>query len=136
MSIGQYNNNWTPPSGWSGAWQNNYNNPYQPPQLNTINQQPVNNLLRVTGPESAKAYSLPPNSNVVLFDAENPIFYWKSTDDSGFATLRTFIFEEQKIAEPSTVEQMDTSNFATKDDLSILKDNILEMKELLEGLVN
>ena len=31
---------------------------------------------------------------------------------------------------------MDTSNFATKDDLSILKDNILEMKELLEGLVN
>lgn len=135
MSIGQYNNNWTPPSGWSGAWQNNYN-PYQPPQLNTINQQPVNNLLRVTGPESAKAYSLPPNSNVVLFDAENPIFYWKSTDDSGFATLRTFIFEEQKAVEPSTVEQMDTSNFATKDDLSILKDNILEMKELLEGLVN
>ena len=135
MSIGQYNNNWTPPSGWSGAWQNNYN-PYQPPQLNTINQQPVNNLLRVTGPESAKAYSLPPNSNVVLFDAENPIFYWKSTDDSGFATLRTFIFEEQKTVEPSTVEQMDTSNFATKDDLSILKDNILEMKELLEGLVN
>lgn len=37
--------------------------------------QPINNLLRVTGPESAKAYSMPPNSDVVLFDSERPIFY-------------------------------------------------------------
>ena len=133
MSMGQYN--WIPPNNhWPGTWQWNGNSPYQSPQLNNnTNIQPVNNLLRVTGPESAKAYSLPPNSDVVLFDSENPIFYWKSTDDSGFATLRTFIFEEQKAVEP---QQIDNSNFATKDDLDILKKNILDMKEILEGLVN
>ena len=102
---------------------------------NANNQQPINNLLRVTGPESAKAYPLSPNSNVVLFDADNPIFYWKSTDDSGFATLRTFVFEEQKQAEPR-LEQIDTSNFTTKDELQTLKDNITEIKDLLEGLVS
>ena len=89
------------------------------------------------GPESAKTYPLPPKSDVVLFDADNPIFYWKSTDDSGFATLKTFKFEEQKPVETQPiVEQIDTSNFATKDDLETLKDNIAEMKELLEGLVS
>ena len=100
-------------------------------------QQPINNLLRVTGPESAKAYPLPSNSNVVLFDADNPIFYLKSTDDSGFASLRTFTFEEQKMIESQPiVEQIDTSNFATKEDLTSLKNNISELRDLLEGLVS
>jgi hypothetical protein len=115
--------------------------PYQQQSnsMNNIQQQPVNNLLRVTGPESAKAYSLPPNSNVVLFDADNPIFYLKSTDDSGFANLRTFTFEEQKPVEiqPQPItEQIDTSNFVTKDDLKALKNDFSELKEMLEGLVN
>lgn len=140
MPAGQYNN-WMPPNMNNYSGMSAWNNPYQQQLNNSMNnfqqQQPVNNLLRVTGPESAKAYSLPPNSNVVLFDAENPIFYWKTTDDSGFATLRTFIFEEQKTVEPQPVlEQIDTSGFATKDDLETLQKNILEMKEMLEGLMS
>ena len=47
---------------------NNNNNMQQP-------QQPVSNILRVTGPESAKAYPVSPNSDVILFDGENPVFY-------------------------------------------------------------
>lgn len=132
MPAGQYNN-WMSPN--MGQWTNL---PYQQHNINNI-QQPINNLLRVTGPESAKAYPLPPNSDIVLFDANNPIFYWKSTDDSGFTTLRTFTFEEQKVVEPqpqSAVETIDTSNFATKDDLNILTNNVIEMKEILEGLVS
>lgn len=134
MSIGQYNNTWMP-NYWSGGW--TWNMPYQQPnnQGNNIQQQPINNLLRVTGPESAKAYSIPPNSNVVLFDADNPIFYLKSTDDSGFANLRTFKFEEQKIIEVQPqVEQ--NSNSVTKNDLEALEKDISELKEMLEGLVN
>ena len=103
-----------------------------------MQQQPVNNILRVTGPESAKAYSIPADSSVILFDANNPIFYLKTTDDGGFPhPLRTFKFEEVKVPDISaSMEQIDTSNFATKDDLDTLQSNISELKEMLEGLVN
>ena len=137
MAVGQYNN-WMPPNNnWpNGAWQ--WNAPYQQqPQINN-NQEPINNILRVTGPESAKAYPLPRKSSVVLFDADNPIFYLKTTDDGGFPNpLRSFTFEEIKSIEtPAVNEQIDTSNFATKDDLDILRKSVLEVKDMLEGLVS
>ena len=97
-------------------------------------QKPENNIIRVTGPESAKAYPLGRDSAIVLFDAKNPIFYLKTTDDGGFPLpLRTFRFEEI-IEQPP--EPIDTSNFATKSDLEDLEKNISELKNLLEGLVN
>ena len=99
-------------------------------------QQPVSNILRVTGPESAKAYPVSPNSDVILFDGENPVFYWKSTDDSGFASIRTFTFEEQKQEVQPIIEQIDTSNFVTKNDLEILEKDVSELKNMLEGLVS
>lgn len=138
MPAGQYNN-WMP-NNWSGTWQ--WNQPYQPQMSYNNNnnnniQQPVSNILRVTGPESAKAYPVSPNSNVILFDGENPVFYWKSTDDSGFASIRTFTFEEQKQEKVQpTVEQIDTSKFITKNDLEALEKDVSELKEMLEGLVN
>lgn len=127
MSMGSYNNWAFPNNNWSWNQQ--------------LNNQPVNNVFRVTGPESARAYSIPPKSNVVLFDAENPIFYWKTTDDAGYPTpLRAFKFEEIQLNEQlqlqSTIEQIDTSNFVTKDDLDAVKENVVEIKNLLEGLVN
>ena len=138
MPIGQYNN-WMP-NNWSNGWQ--WNQPQVnniQPQINNV-QQPVNNILRVTGPESAKAYSIPAKSSVVLFDAENPIFYLKTTDDGGFPhPLRVFTFEELKTSEtlqPVNQEQFDVSNFATKEDLAMLETNVNEIKEILEGLVN
>ena len=110
---------------------------YQPSNANSTlqsQQQSINNILRVTGPESAKAYSLPPNSNVILFDADNPIFYLKSTDDSGFANLRTFTFEEQIPPQPAVEEN--TASYITKDDLESLEEDISELKEMLKGLVS
>ena len=98
-------------------------------------QQPVNNLLRVTGPESAKAYPLPPNSSVVLFDGENPIFYLKSTDDSGFATLREFEFMEKAKQEPAPQAVGQDAVKELQDEISSIKSDISEMRELLEGLV-
>ncbi len=56
--------------------------------------QPVNNLIKVAGRPGADAYFLPPNSSVILLDANEPIFYWKVTDDGGFATVREFSFAE------------------------------------------
>ena len=62
-------------------------------------QQPVNSITSVTGIDGAKAYKLPPSSIVALFDRDDDVFYLKATDDAGFATIRTFKFEE--VPDPS-----------------------------------
>ena len=126
MAIGQYNG-WMP-NHWP------YNMQYQQPN-NTI--QPIDNIIRVMGPESAKAYILPANSKVILFDADNPIFYLKTTDDSGFATNpRAFKFEEIEMPDIQQLNSNNTSDFITRDDLKNLETDISELKEMLEGLVN
>lgn len=111
---------------------------WQQPQGGYSQQRPQNNLLKVTGPESAKAYPLPPNSEVCLFDAENPVFYVKTTDSSGYPSLRTFQFEEvqQQVVDVQPVlEQMDTSGFATKEDMESLRTDIMDLKDTLKGLI-
>ena len=135
MSIGQYN--WAPNNYWSGLNTWPYYQQYNNQNFNNI-QQPVNNLLKVTGPESAKAYPLPPKSTVVLFDEEEPVFYVKTTDDSGFANPpRAFKFEEITETQLQPINNLtNTSEFATKNDLELLQKNISEIRELLEGLVN
>lgn len=57
-------------------------------------EQPVNNLIRVTGIDGAKAYQMPANSSVALFDNNDDYMYVKTTDGAGFPTIRTFKFEE------------------------------------------
>ena len=61
--------------------------------------QPVNGLISVTGIEGAKAYQLPPNSSMPLFDQNNDYLYVKTTDAAGYPTIKTFRFEpyEQQI---------------------------------------
>lgn len=56
-------------------------------------QQPVNGLVSVTGIEGAKAYQLPPNSSMPLFDKDSDILYVKTTDGAGFPTVKAFRFE-------------------------------------------
>lgn len=139
------------PMGQHNSWMPNYNNQFNnTPSYNNIsynnnailnndnNSQPFTNMLSVMGPESAKAYPLPKKSDVILFDDNNPFFYWKSTDDNGFPRpLKAYRFEEVDITETQPVTaSIDTSNFATKEDLTTLEKNISQIKEILEGLVN
>ena len=56
-------------------------------------QQPGTQLIRVTGMEGAKAYQMPPNSAVPLFDADSDVMYVKTTDGAGFPTIRAFEFK-------------------------------------------
>ena len=130
------------PGTWSSptvnyAPMNNAPGTWSPNQRQFTQQiRPQSNLLRVTGPESAKAYPIAPNDNVVLFDADNPIFYLVSSDDSGFKTMRTFRFEEEKPVEvQGSVEQMETSGFATKEDLDELKRDLSEIAKMVKELV-
>ena len=62
-------------------------------------QEQAQNLIRVNGIDGAKAYQMPANSTVALFDSNEDIMYVKSTDGAGFPSIRTFEFTEKVNAE-------------------------------------
>ena len=113
---------------YPGMWPNGtgYPGTYQ-----TRVAQTQNNILKVAGPESAMAYPLGPNSNVVLFNATEPEFYIVNTDDSGYKNIRTFPYTE-KTPEPSPKA---SDIFATKEELTTLQTDLADIKAMLSKLV-
>lgn len=75
------------------------------------NQNPLS-LIRVTGIDGAKAFQMPANSSVALFDGDNDLMYIKSTDGAGFPTIRTFKFEEV-----SPTQMSGTSDYMTRQEV-------------------
>ena len=71
---------------------------YNPQMMNPTPVQPqeqAQNLIRVNGIDGAKAYQMPANSTVALFDSNEDLMYVKSTDGAGFPSIRTFVFTEK-----------------------------------------
>ena len=83
---------------------------YQPTQATV---QPINGLVSVTGIEGAKAYQLPPNSSMPLFDKDDDVLYVKTTDAAGYPTVRAFRFSpmEQIEAKVVSVESVTREEF-------------------------
>lgn len=77
-------------------------------------------LIRVTGMDGAKAYQMPPNSVVPLFDADNDIMYVKSTDGAGFPTIRAFAFQPVE-DKPEPVQQ-----YVTRDEFDAAMKHLRE----------
>ena len=106
----------------------NQSQPYQYPAMQSMRpqmpQQPVQGLIRVTGIEGAKAYQLPANSVIPLFDSDNDIMYVKSTDGAGFPTIKTFAFAP---IEPKKEEPV---SYVTQDEFNL---KLQELKELIEN---
>lgn len=75
--------------------------------------QPVNGLVSVTGMEGAKAYQMPPNSSMPLFDGDSDILYLKTTDAAGYPTIRTFRFEPMEVSDtqPAAADYVPRSEF-------------------------
>ena len=70
---------------------------YNPQMMNPTPGQPqeqTQSLIRVNGIDGAKAYQMPANSTVALFDSNEDIMYIKNTDGAGFPSIRMFKFEE------------------------------------------
>lgn len=89
---------------------NQYINSYSRPQ---------NGINWVQGIEGAKAFQMMPGSNIVLMDSENEnIFYIKVCDNVGMCSLRTFKYEELQNFHKNEVQNVDFSQFVTKDELS------------------
>ncbi len=70
-----------------------YGQQYQP-QMQSIppQQVPQSGLNRVTGYEGARAFAVPANSIVPLFDDTQDVFYIKTTDSGGFPTIKAYRF--------------------------------------------
>ena len=102
-----------------GAYPNRYGYNNQPPMNHY--QQSVG-LIRVTGIDGAKAYQMPPNSVVPLFDADNDIMYVKSTDGAGFPTIKTFSFS------PYEVAQQTNNDYVTRAEFEELKGMIINAR--------
>lgn len=111
-------------------------NPYQSgnPYLDRLNQlqaaqmpQPTQQgLIRVTGMEGAKAYQMGPNSAVPLFDANEDVFFVKSTDGAGFPTIRAFRFTPiESVAAPAAA----TGDFITREEFNQFKEAFLNGKQ-------
>ena len=102
---------------------NNYNQ-FQP-QLNQP-QMTTQNLIRVNGIDGAKAYQMPANSTVALFDNNEDIMYIKTTDEAGFPAIRTFAFNEV-VANTNPIQ--DTADYVTRDEFNKLKEELLNGKQ-------
>ena len=83
-------------------------NPYNAGFMQNTNQwaaqlsqnQPLQ-LIRVNGIEGAKAYQMPANSAVALFDGNENVFFVKTTDGAGFGSIKAFRFMPvEQTAEP------------------------------------
>lgn len=103
---------------------NQYQQPYQPQQYG---QQPQQGLIRVTGIDGAKAYQMPPNSMAALFDANDDVFYFKTTDGGGFPTIKVFAFHE---VQPSMPDQ---PQYATVSDMQAVYKEIETLREAING---
>lgn len=109
-----------------GFYQSPYTQPMQNPymdrlaQMQTQPQQPPRDgLIRVTGMEGARAYQMPPNSAVALFDGGQDIFYVKTTDGAGFPTIRAYAFTplQDQAAAPA-------GDYVTRAEFNALKEMI------------
>lgn len=104
--------------------QNPYNNRY----LNPYAPQPSNNsIIWVQGIEGAKGYQIAPNSIVILMDSEvEGRFYIKTSDNVGMCNLRIFNYTETTDKPTAFGNNVDLSNYVTKDELAKIIENLKE----------
>ena len=57
-------------------------------------------IAKVAGIDSAKAFSIGPNSSAILMDMNEPLIYVIVTDASGYKTVTPFVITEQKQEAP------------------------------------
>lgn len=92
-------------------------------------QQPVHGFVFVEGIEGAKAYWMPPNSEMPLFDAnDDKTMYIKTTDATGYPTIT--------IADCIRREQPAETGVASTDELRRVYSDLAAQVEELKGAVN
>ena len=105
--------------------------PYNPYALNnpwaqTLPKvtQPTQQVLRVNGIEGARAFPTAPNSVVALFDENQDLFYFKTTDAANYPTIRTFKFTE-------VTENPRDERYLTVEEFNKFKEELLNGKQFV-----
>ena len=98
----------------------------QQPQMNS-------GIIWVQGEAAAKSYPIAPNSSVPLWDSEANVIYIKSADMSGMPSIKILDYTMRDVA-TRTPEIQAQSDFATKDDISILEKEISSLKSKFERM--
>lgn len=117
------------------AYNNVFPVAYQPyyPQQN--NNQQNGNLIWVQGEAGAKSYMVAPNNTVQLWDSERQTIYLKSADASGMPSMKTLDYTIRNEAEaPQTPLTGAERDFATKDDIFTIQEEIKALRGKLEAL--
>lgn len=84
-----------------------------------------NTIQWVNGIEGAKAYSVFPNSNVMLMDSNRSRFYIKTADANGMCAIKIYDFQEVTDTPTSTATPApDLSNYVTREELNKILDNL------------
>ena len=117
--------------------------PYQQPVVLQPQVQANQNkiyMVWVQGIEGAKAYLLSPGTTIPLWDSENQCVYIKSSDQNGVPRPLTIIDYTIRQSEPvcdvSASDSIETSDFASKEDLSSIEEKLSSLTALVEGLTN
>ena len=107
---------------------NSYYNAYQTP-YNAFNQPFTaqstqgNIFSYVNGLEGAKAFLMPPNGKAVLMDSDNPIFYFKSSNEMGQSSIRKL----EKIK-----ENKNNIAYASEEEIKALKERVDNLEKNLK----
>lgn len=96
-----------------------------------------NQIIFVQGETGAKAYQIPNNTTILLMSSESNEFFIKTTDSSGFPTIKKFTFQEQPNQEHQKQEQQpkqcscnyQSNNFVTQEEFNNFKKEILNFYE-------
>lgn len=83
----------------------------------------------VQGESGAKGYHVSPNTTVTLWDSESNTIYVKSANAVGVPTITVLDYTIRDQAPKVSTETK--TNFATVDDIEILKNEIKELKDKL-----
>lgn len=123
-------------------YQPNYQQPQQPPQQPVQPVQSNSSIIWVQGEAGAKSYLVAPNNTVQLWDSERQTIYLKSADASGMPSMKVLdytIRESQPANAPAAASAAPSvpsgnSNYATKDDVEALHDQITGLRAEIDSL--
>lgn len=110
---------------------------YQQPIMQNQNQQ--NGVIWVSGEAGAKAYLVAPNNTVQLWDSEAQCIYLKSADASGMPSMKVLDYTIRETAQNGPSKRFNVSdkeilNFATKDELKAVSDQITALQNKLHEM--
>ena len=112
---------------------------YQPMYQPYSQQQQQNGIIWVTGEAGAKAYLVAPNNTVQLWDSEAQVIYLKSADASGMPSIKVLDYTIRETAQngankPPVVSDREMLNFATKDEIKAISDEITAIQKKLKEM--